>query len=143
MKWLATAACTGAIGLVAAGCGSSSGKHTAKRGSPRPSSVSLAQISAARRSNELFKLFAARTAYLSCSIPRGGPASPGKMTLPGTCSTHVRYAQKPQATVIFTERWHEPGGMRWWQHTWEVVVSSTAKVLSTVSLGTPPPQLWS
>jgi hypothetical protein len=64
------------------------------------------------------------------------------MTLPGTCSTRVHYTQGSQATVVLTERWHLPGRSRWWQHTWQVVVSPTAKVLSTRSNGAQPPQSW-
>jgi hypothetical protein len=72
---------------------------------------------------------------------RGGPYSPGHMTLPGSCTTKVRYTKGKQATVSFTERW-PIGSSRWQQHTWEVAVSSTAKVPGTQSIGTPPPVDW-
>jgi hypothetical protein len=138
IMWYTAVLCLAVTGVIASGCdsGAKSSRHTTT--SPRTGD----DIATARRSGRLFEIFPARSAEVACDVPRGGPYSPGHMTLPGTCSTTVLYQGGPQATVVFVERWHEPGGTRWWKHKWLVRVSGGTSVVWTRSTGTGPPQLW-
>ncbi len=101
---------------------------------PSPDNASTA-ISAARASNpSLFSIFPALGAK-SCLIPAGGPV---RATIPGSCETRVRYTQGPQIAVLFIETWrgHGPSKARHvFSHTWQVIETTSGKVLNTRSIG--------
>ena len=119
----------------------------------------LAQIDAARRSDPLFRIFPPRQASATCWIPeprmpppmrvlttpmRGATPPPPPPRLRATCTTaldHTRPPGKPYVMVVFTERWSEYENETQ-KCTWEVLLGSTGKVITTHFRGDPPPQYW-
>jgi hypothetical protein len=133
----------GIVGLAACGGSKKAAKLPTLPDRAGGPALLAAQVRAARHSSPNFKIFPLHPSSVACRVPHGGPYAPGRMWLPGICTTRLRHRGRSTVEVAFTERWRYPAKTgRWWRTTWRVVVDPAGRVVSTRSHGAAPPQSW-